>query len=343
MNPWPTVVLAMALATAVSAQDLGNQAPPKTPQTYPENVRNPALQGGDTIFSATVIPALPYSDSGTTVGYTDDYAPSCFFAGGAPDVVYRYTVAGGFTRLSISLCGSAYDTGLYVYDSGLNEIACNDDYCGLQSEIENVPVVAGQVYYIIVDGYSSLSGNYVIDVDPWVCCIVTCPPEGVPEGEPPLVNDYVDNFNGGCNTPGYPFQNLAGNDDGELVHCGVSGWYLSAGSQSRDTDWCLLTVGPSGVIQVTADVEYDSYFFELGGTCAGGVTVLQQMLAEPGIQSTMTITGAPGSTKWFWAGPTVFADPDGGENMYDYVVWLSGLVPVAAAPTTWSTVKALFE
>ena len=29
-------------------------------------------QGGDTCASATVIPSLPYSDTGTTVGFNDD-------------------------------------------------------------------------------------------------------------------------------------------------------------------------------------------------------------------------------------------------------------------------------
>ena len=43
-------------------------------------------------------------------------------------------------------------------------------------------------------------------------------------------------------------------------------------------------------------------------------------------------------------GPTVYTDPDAGDNMYDYVCWFSGLEPgVAAEATTWSTVKALYE
>lgn len=36
-------------------------------------VPDPARQGGDTIADATVILAIPYSDTGTTTGYVDDY------------------------------------------------------------------------------------------------------------------------------------------------------------------------------------------------------------------------------------------------------------------------------
>ncbi len=32
-----------------------------------------ALQGGDIISNATPVPYLPFSDNGTTVGYTNDY------------------------------------------------------------------------------------------------------------------------------------------------------------------------------------------------------------------------------------------------------------------------------
>jgi hypothetical protein len=43
------------------------------------NVSDPnvILQGGDNIGSATVIPSLPYHDTGTTSGYTDDYDEVC--------------------------------------------------------------------------------------------------------------------------------------------------------------------------------------------------------------------------------------------------------------------------
>jgi hypothetical protein len=50
------------------------------------------LQGGDNMDNAFVIPNVGFSDSGTTVGFNDDYDVDCGVEDtGAPDVVYKYT------------------------------------------------------------------------------------------------------------------------------------------------------------------------------------------------------------------------------------------------------------
>jgi hypothetical protein len=72
--------------------------------------------------------------------------------------VYTPTCTGGIT---ISLCGSSYDTQLAVYNSTscppspLNRIRCNDDYpgCGSSSEV-NFYATAGSHYLFEVGGYS---------------------------------------------------------------------------------------------------------------------------------------------------------------------------------------------
>jgi hypothetical protein len=345
------LALVLGLVGVAAANDLGNQAPVKTPQSYPENIPNPVRQGGDTIASATVIPALPYNDSGTTVGRVDDYDEICPYSGAtAPDVVYKY-VATASQAVDIDLCGTSYDSKLYVYDAGLNLIACNDDFyfdatCGTYvSKLENVAFVNGTTYYIIVDGYGAASGAYVIDIAAFVPCLITCPAGGVAEGEPAMVPEYVDNYNGGCNTPSFPFQSLTATDiAGNLVLCGVSGWYLNAGSNLRDTDWYILTNGNAGAIEVTADAEYATYIFELGPQDCSAIGVIQQATAGPCAEAFMTISGyAAGAPVWFWAGPTVFAAP-GADTSYDYVVWFSGLDgTIATESTTWGSMKALFE
>ena len=53
------------------------------------------------------------------------------------DVVYAFKPEQSIT-ISISLCGSAYDTVLALYGraddwSAIEEISCNDDYCDHQS------------------------------------------------------------------------------------------------------------------------------------------------------------------------------------------------------------------
>ena len=52
---------------------------------------------------------------------------------------------------------------LYVLDSScVTELACNDDYSGLQSQVSTY--FSAGTYYIVVDGYSSSTGSYVLNV-----------------------------------------------------------------------------------------------------------------------------------------------------------------------------------
>ena len=85
-------------------------------------------QGGDTIEEAVPVP-LDTTVTGTTVGYNDDYDEICPYSGStSPDVVYLLTLEED-TGVSLDLCDSGYDTKIYVYDSEMNLVDCNDDYC----------------------------------------------------------------------------------------------------------------------------------------------------------------------------------------------------------------------
>ncbi|MEE9553910.1 MAG: hypothetical protein V3W18_06390, partial [candidate division Zixibacteria bacterium] len=154
-----------------------------TPSAPDQNV---ILQGGDTCDDATPIPGLPYTDDGTTVGYTNDYDAVCNFSGSlSPDVVYSYTPEVD-VAVDITLCAGItdYDTKLYVYENtcGSGEVYCNDDDCvapGGQSFVSAlycVTLYAGNTYFIVVDGYGSQEGNYTIEITECVipegaCCI----------------------------------------------------------------------------------------------------------------------------------------------------------------------------
>lgn len=146
---------------------------------------------GDNCSNAFVIPNLPFTVSGTTVGYTNDYDFACPYAGStAPDAVYAYTPI-ETEMVSLSLCGGTtnFDTKLYIYQgSCVNPpIACNDDSCTAPnfpanpyvSRLECVPLTGGNTYYVVVDGYGALSGNYTLDMS--VCAPCTC---AVAEHEP---------------------------------------------------------------------------------------------------------------------------------------------------------------
>ncbi len=131
-------------------------------------VSNALANGGDTCAAATVIGALPFNDTGTTVGFTNDYDETCGSSSGARDVVYSYTPASD-ERITIALCPSAYDTFLYVYDTNCpgTVVDCNDDACGtggLLSQLTGLALTSGTNYFIVVDGWSTSEGSFTIDV-----------------------------------------------------------------------------------------------------------------------------------------------------------------------------------
>ena len=151
-------------------------------QYDPSNYPAPTRQGGDDIPSATVISSLPYSDTGTTVGYNNFYDEVCPYTGStSPDVVYSYTPLVNMLNGYITLCIDVtnYDTKLYIYEdpnypspgTGATGVyhACNDDACSSPyypsyvSELTGLTFTAGTTYYIIIDGYGGESGEYQID------------------------------------------------------------------------------------------------------------------------------------------------------------------------------------
>ncbi len=344
------VILACLIVLALPTFAANPQLAPRAPEKPLSNVVPPPAdpnvvrQGGDTIIDAVAIP-IPYSGTGTTTGYTDDYDEECPFDSLSPEVVYQLTPASDMT-INIDLCGSSYDTKLYVYDESLDVVACNDDFysgepCGnWVSKIEYLPVTGGATYYLVIDGYGGASGDYLLEITEYVPCELDCPAGAVLEGEPPLENDYVDAWNGGCasDPPGIDMQAIT-----SPLFCGVTGWFLIDGGNGRDTDWFLIDIPASGVLEIVGDAEFESYMFELGPQDCDDVVVVQSVIMGPCAEATITITGDPGSTVWFWVGSTTFWPPFGPDvQEYDYVLRLN-LEPVATENHSWSEVKSLFD
>lgn len=116
---------------------------------------------GDDSLNAIVIPALPFVDSvNTAICYTDQ------INNGAPDVFYMYVIDNCIDSIDIELCGSSFDTYLWVYDELNNLIADNDDNCGLQSAIYGLDITAYDTLYIIAEGYASSSGEIYLNINP---------------------------------------------------------------------------------------------------------------------------------------------------------------------------------
>ncbi|MCF7912704.1 MAG: T9SS type A sorting domain-containing protein [Candidatus Cloacimonetes bacterium] len=87
-------------------------------------------------------------------------------------VWYEFTIDQLYQDVAVSLCGSSFDTKLYVYaECGASYIGYNDDYCGVQSQINFATLEAG-TYYVDVLGYSSAYGDYELVVSG------TIPPTG---------------------------------------------------------------------------------------------------------------------------------------------------------------------
>ncbi len=84
------------------------------------------------------------------------------------DVFYTYTTPDTAQNVTLSLCdgGTDYDSFLRVFDDEcnlVNEIAANDDTCGLQSEVTFTATV-GNTYTIMVEGFGANTGNFSMAV-----------------------------------------------------------------------------------------------------------------------------------------------------------------------------------
>lgn len=107
---------------------------------------------------------VPVTISGSTTGGASIFTPSCSF-GQAPD--HSYTFTAPTTKVyEMNTVGSNYDTVLHVLGatcSGVS-LACNDDSFGLQSQVF-VNLTAGQTVTVVVDGFGSSFGNYVLTIE----------------------------------------------------------------------------------------------------------------------------------------------------------------------------------
>ena len=323
-----SICLLVVLCGAVSAADPGNRAPekPAPAGTY----HGGGLRGGDTIEDASPILTLPYFDSGTTCGYTNDYDSICPYDGStAPDVAYSYAPAEDGT-VSIDLCSSQYDTKVYVWeDKPWNTIACNDDagcgYAGWQSRIESVTLSAGHSYYIVIDGYGTSCGTYLLKIQHFDPCVVECPPGGIDEGEAPCPDNPDDAFNGGCNGSGWSF--IPPGPDGCASLCGTSCTFSFQGTDYRDTDW-FSVVAEGGLVDVSCTAEFPLQFmlFHAPDCCNMSYDILTVPSCEV---AKLQRSCEPGQEIWLWVGPSVYTGVPPGSG---YRVDLCG---IAGSEPTW--------
>jgi hypothetical protein len=128
------------------------------------------------VCPGTTITALPFTEINSTACDAHSYQNSS--GNGSPDAVYNFT-SGSCQIVSVSLCGSGYDTGLSVYRNGYcpgyTLVAGNEDnFCGgnpvLQSAL-SFQAAAGMTYFILVHGHMNAAGPYVINVTGQPCAL----------------------------------------------------------------------------------------------------------------------------------------------------------------------------
>ena len=309
-------------------------------------------QGGDTIATATVIPGLPYSATGTTEGYTNDYTScsgcfSCpYIAGSARDVVYRYTPSVRM-HIGIDLCLSSWDTVLYVLeDVAGNVIACNDDACGLQSRLERVALDPGHTYYIVVDGYDAPAfGTYHLEMWELLCGASPCPPNGVVEGEPPCHDDYEDRYNGGCNSTPPVFTSLpCSAPDSSTTVCGTYGGFRFGGISYRDTDWYEIVLERPSTITWEVFCLTDTLLGIIDGNVGCPVTNFYDY-ALGAFCELASITATLPSGRWWLYVATQGFGPSAGACPFPYAATLSGYEcgPTSVEAATWGRIKGMYR
>jgi hypothetical protein len=324
--------LLVVWAASAFAVTTSNVAEPldKTPTQVPGGWTD---TGGETQATATLITALPYSDADNTCGHVQDYTAACG-ANSAPDLFYRYVPTSN-ANATVSLCGSSYDTVLYIIENGV-EIACNDDFCGLQSQL-SVQFVAGRTYIIGVSGFSTACGPYTLNITALVPCIPTCPAGTQLEGEPICGPNYVDAYNGGCNSTPAVFSRV---DCG--VICGEAGTYLFNSSNYRDTDWYSLPATYSGGQYSGLSDGFELRLFVLTPVCP--TTVISTLTSPSCVPS--GVLAIPAGASYLFAGTNVFTGVPCGSK---YLINITGNVPqppcgaTATEPATWGAIKNVYR
>jgi hypothetical protein len=110
-------------------------------------------------ITAIAIPAY----AGTTVGAGNEFTPTCA-SSTAPDVAFSFDLPQPVTTLVIDTTGSAFDTTVTLTTAACTNLGCDDDSGGGGTSRLVWPGLAAGSYGIVVDGWSTSSGNYVLNI-----------------------------------------------------------------------------------------------------------------------------------------------------------------------------------
>jgi hypothetical protein len=300
---------------------------------------------GDTVEDPFIIGDMPFTATGNTCNFVNDYDHACPYTGStSADVVYRY-VPTTTTVFNVDLCASTYDTKVYVCENTIGSvIACNDDYCAYQSALQGVPVTAGNIYYIVIDGYGGSCGAYTLVADDFSHdCHLECPPDAIIEGEPICYDGYYDTYNGGCNVLPFPVFQILEPTDPAFTICGTTGVFPLDTLLYRDTDWFQMDFSSTSMVCLSGDAEVPCYFLIIDGRggCSGSAIVAYGVAGPCAPLSDICYVCDEG-TWWAWAGPNAWDPSFACGSLYNLTITCA-YIPTPTDATTWGRVKGMFR
>lgn len=187
----------------------------------------------------------------TTVGATVDAVPTCVTPLNTAPGVW-YTFVGDGQTVTLSLCGSGYDTKIGVFTGTCASLVCvtgNDDFCGLQSQV-TFPTVNATTYYILITGFGTATGAFTL--------ARTCVP-------PPITNDDC--------TGALPIA-CAGSVTGTTVGATIDAVATCVTTLNTAPGvWYSFTGDGSQVIMSLCGSSYDTKIGIFRGTCAALICV----------------------------------------------------------------------
>ncbi len=239
---------------------------------------------------------------------------------------YSFTADQDYGSVDVSLCGSSFDTKLevwYACDDAtyafLNDDSPECDAKAAQSFISTGPMAAGETWYAKVYGYSSNFGDYTLTISGNDACVLECPAGAIAEGEECPGDEYVDTFNGGCNSDVPVFTDV---NCGDVV-CGTASTFVFDGVNNRDTDWyeLVITEPKSVTFNLTAEFPFIGGLIDQVEPGVAGCdnttgSIAPFLSGEPCEEMSLTVELIPG-TYYFFVSVGVFEGyPCGTSNDY---------------------------
>ncbi|MBS0197339.1 MAG: matrixin family metalloprotease [Planctomycetes bacterium] len=221
--------------------------------------------------------AIPISAGNTAfsnAGYATDET-SCY---AGANRWYLYT-ASGYSTVNVNTCtGTNYDSSISAWNAcpsaGGTLLACNDDWCGLQSSI-SFQSYPGQQFYISIGGYAGNTGSGIINIS-----------------ETPIPGEV-------CSTPilvtdgSYPFSTLGHYTDGPAEpNCN----FCCGDPQVHGDLWYLYFATATGTLHAsTCGSDYDSKMTAYASCPTGDGQAIACADDECGVQAVLTMPVVEGT------------------------------------------------